>query len=187
MKVPITAAPVLDDATIIAVVARAHELGMRVAVHALGDADALRAARLGADVLAHTPVQALSDETLEAWRGRAVISTLAAFGATEETLRNLAALRARDVTVLYGTDLGNTRTPGIDPSELSLMREAGLEASAVIEAATRSPADYWGLSDLGRIEPGKAACLLLLPSDPTLDPRVLARPDVVWMDGERRD
>ena len=187
IKVPITAPPVLDDATIAAVVSRAHELGLRVAVHALGDADALRAARLGADVLAHTPVQALSEETLEAWRGRAVIATLTAFGTDSGTLRNLSNLRARGVTVLYGTDLGNTRTPGIDSSELAAMRDAGLDGAAVLDAATRAPAEYWGITDLGSIEPGKAACMLLLAADPTVDPLALSRPEAVWMDGERRD
>lgn len=185
VKIPVTAAPVLDDATITAIVARAHELGMRVAVHALGDAEALRAARLGADVLAHTPVEPLSDETLAAWSGRAVIATLSAFGADAATLTNLARLRSAGATVLYGTDLGNTRTPGIDAAELAAMHESGMDASAILEAATHAPALYWGLPELGDVEPGKAACLLLLARDPTTDPLALADPEVVFVDGER--
>ena len=67
------------------------------------------------------------------------------------------------------------------------MRDAGLDGAAVLDAATRAPAEYWGITDLGSIEPGKAACMLLLAADPTVDPLALSRPEAVWMDGERRD
>jgi hypothetical protein len=59
-------------------------------------------------------VEPLAAQTIEAWRGRAVISTLSAFGGATATIENLKALRAAGVTVIYGTDLGNTRDPRID-------------------------------------------------------------------------
>ena len=187
IKLPVSGSPTLDDAMLAAVVVRAHALGLRVASHALGDAEAMRAARAGVDVLAHTPVEPLSDATVEAWRGRAVISTLRAFGGAASTIDNLRRLRAADVTVLYGTDLGNTHTARVDGIELALLESAGLDPAAVLAAATSVPAAYWGFADLGAIAPGRAACLLVLDRDPRSAAVALAEPAEVWIDGHRVD
>ena len=186
IKLPLTEAPTLPDATIAAVITQAHARKLRVAVHALSDPDAARAAAAGADLLAHTPVQPLADSTIAAWSARTVITTLGAFGGTAVTVGNLRRLRAAGATILYGTDLGNTQTAGIDPSELELLQQAGLDGAAILAAGTRSPAAYWGLDDLGTLAPGKAASLLVLEADPVLDPLTLARPVQVYLDGALR-
>ena len=152
----------------------------------LGDADAARAATAGIDVLAHTPVSALAASTLSAWSGKAVISTLAAFGGGSTTLANLRALRDAGATVLYGTDFGNTRTAGLDPEELVLLSEAGLTPAEILAATTSAPAAYWGFDDLGSITPGKSASLLVLDRDPLVVPLTLAHPRQVWIDGHCR-
>jgi len=185
IKIPLTDPPVLDDATVRAVVERAHALGLKVAVHALGDDDARRAAAAGVDVLAHTPTEPLSEATVSAWAGRAVISTLDAFGAGFAAVENLARLRARGVTVLYGTDLGNSHVAGIALDELRLLGRAGLDPAAILAAATATPAAFWPFSDLGTIAPGKAASVLLLPADPLRDPLALGRATDVYVDGVR--
>jgi imidazolonepropionase-like amidohydrolase len=141
VKVPIGAGgPDHDDATLRAIVARAHARDRLVAVHALDDASARRAAEAGADILAHTPVERLSADTVALWSTRAVISTLRAFGGTETAVDNLRRLHESGATVLYGTDLGNTRTAGIDPLELSLLAAAGLTDAEIRAAATADPA-----------------------------------------------
>lgn len=185
VKVPLGDVPSLDDATLAAVVERAHALGLRVAVHALYDGAAARAARAGADLLAHTPVEAMSDETVALWAGRAVVSTLGAFGARPETIDNLARLRAAGATVLYGTDLGNTVSDGIDLEELALLEEAGLSRAEVVDAATRVPAAWLGLDRLGAIDVGKAASFLVVDRDPLEDPAALGAPHAVFIDGRR--
>jgi imidazolonepropionase-like amidohydrolase len=184
VKIPFGRDVLLDDATIGAAVQAAHTRGLRVAVHALGDADAARAARLGADVLAHTPVQPLSEATLEAWRGRVVVSTLVAFGGSVDAIANLRALRAQGVTVLYGTDFGNSTHDGVDPDELALLSQAGLDGAAILDAATRAPAATFGLDhDLGAVEPGRAASFLVLYADPRVSPLALGQPRAVYVDG----
>jgi imidazolonepropionase-like amidohydrolase len=185
IKIPLTVAPSLDLETASAAVARAHELGLKVAAHALEDLNAATAASAGVDVLAHTPTEALSASTVEAWEGRSVVSTLAAFGAGAVASDNLRRLRAGGVTVLYGTDLGNTQTAGIQANELGLLASAGLSPQEIIDAGTSAPAAYWGLDELGAIAPGKRASLLVLNSDPLLDPAVLATPESVYVDGVR--
>ena len=183
IKLPLGQGRPLPDAVARAAIDQAHARGRKVAVHALSDEAAAQGARLGADVLAHTPVVPLSAATIEAWRGRYVISTLSAFGGSAATIANLAALRSAGVTVIYGTDLGNTRDASIDARELSLLARAGLDGAAIIEAATAAPARLWGWDDLGALEPGKVASLLVVPADPTSLPSTLAQPELVIISG----
>lgn len=183
LKLPLTDAPVLGEEILRAAVKKAKSLGMKVACHALTDEQASRAAKIGADLLAHTPVQPLKDETVDAWKGRAVISTLLAFRAESVAAENLSRLRKAGSTILYGTDLGNTRTPAIDGQEIALLVEAGFDAEAIVESATRTAAEYWGFQDLGSIEKGKAASFLVFDADPREDPGHLARPAQVYLDG----
>lgn len=186
VKIPLAAGPHLSDDALRAAVDRAHADGLKVAVHALTDADAAQAARAGADILAHTPVAALSDATIAAWSHGTVITTLAAFGGSRQTVQNLAALRKAGTTVLYGTDLGNGRNPGIHRFEIDLMMQAGMDAYAIVAAGTSTPASFWGFDNLGRIEVGHAASLLVLRADPATDPDTLAAPEAVYIDGRRR-
>lgn len=186
VKLPVTGDPVLDDDALAAAVTTAHELGLKVATHALGDAEALRAAGAGADVLAHVPTAPLGAEACAAWSERAVIGTLAAFGGSQAARDNLAELHARGATVLYGTDFGNTRTAGIDPDELDLMRAAGFDNGEILAAGTSTAAAFWGLDHLGAIEPGKQASVLLLSGDPLDDIGLLTEPERVWIAGVER-
>src|SRR6185436_18466604 len=156
-------------------VEEAHARGLKVAAHALSDDEAARAGRAGVDVLAHTPVAPLSKNTVALWSDRAVISTLRAFGGSKTAVANLRALREAGATVLYGTDFGNTTTPGIDDSELQLLAQAGLDGAAILDAATSAPAAFWGLDGFGRIEVGAEAHILVLDADPTVDRTTLSR------------
>jgi imidazolonepropionase-like amidohydrolase len=174
IKVPVESGG-LDDAELAAAVDEAHAHGLKVAAHALSDDDAARAGRAGVDVLAHTPVSALSKKTIALWSDRTVISTLRAFGGSKAAVANLRALRDAGATVLYGTYFGNTTTPGIDGDELALLAQAGLDGAAILAAGTSTPAAFWGLEGFGRIEVGAEAHILVLDADPTLDPTTLSR------------
>jgi len=185
IKLPVTGAPQLADEVLAAAAKRAHALGLPVVSHALSDDQARRAALAGADILAHTPTEALAEATLAAWSGRAVISTLRAFGGSETTIANLKALRAAGVTVLYGTDFGNTVTPGIDGDELALLLQAGLSPQEILTAGTSAPAARWaGFGGaLGAIAVGLDASFLVLAADPLVDPLVLASAEAVYLRG----
>ncbi len=184
IKLPITGAPQLDDVALKAAADRAHALGLPVVSHALSDDQARRAALAGVDVLAHTPTEALAPATVKAWSGRAVISTLRAFGGSQATLANLKALRDAGATVLYGTDFGNTSAPGIDVGELMLLQQAGLTPQEILAAGTSAAAKQWsGLGALGGIEVGKDASLLVLADDPLQAPTSLAAPSRVYIRG----
>jgi len=183
IKVPLTSAPTLDDATVKAVVEAAHARKLKVYTHALEEQNAARAAKDGVDVLAHTPTEPLSEATLEAWKTRTVISTLSAFGGSQAALNNLRALRERGTRVLYGTDFGNTRETGIQSLEITHLLAAGLDGASIVKAGTSVPAEFLGLTDLGSLEVGKRASFLVLAADPTLDPHTLSQPIAVYVDG----
>lgn len=190
IKVPFGHGPELRDAELAALVEHAHARGLKVAAHALLDADVVRAAAAGVDVLAHAPQGPLSDETVQAFaggRGRAVVSTLMAFGGSRVAVDNLRRLHEAGAVVLYGTDLGNSPVLGIDVDELALLRHAGLSARAALDAGTTTAAAWWGLPDLGTLAPGAAATLLVLDQDPLEHPDALARPFAVWVDGVRQE
>ncbi len=173
----------LAPALVPVAVAAAHAHHLKVAVHALSDAAARLAGQAGGDVLAHTPVEPLAPETIALWRGRAVISTLAAFGGRASAVANLRALRAAGVTVLYGTDLGNQRDAGPSGDEVALLRAAGLDDAAITAAMTTTPAAYWGFTFDLRIGPD--ATLLMLDRDPRRDATALLSPRAVYLRGHR--
>ena len=176
--------PGLDDATLRAITSSAHERGLRVAAHALTGQQADRAARADIDVLAHTPLEPLSEEQLAAWAGRAVMTTLAAFGG--RGIENLKRLRAQGTRVLYGTDFGNLRETGVSGAEIEALLEAGFDGAAIVQAATRTPARYWKLDELGTIAVGKSASFLVLDADPLESPKTLAAPAAVYLHGVRQ-
>ena len=177
---------ILSDQEMKAIAEQAHSHGMRVVAHALNDIDVQRAAAARVDVLAHTPTERLRDETIKAWSGHAVISTLAAFPDLTEPSENIRRLRAGGATVLYGTDMGYTTFSGLNPQELELLGKAGLGARDILAAGTTIPAEYWGSGDgLGTLATGHAASFLSLDADPARDPLTLSTPHAVYLDGAR--
>ena len=92
---------------------------------------------------------------------------------------------AAGVKVAMGTDSGVT-PHGQNLRELALMVEGGMTPMEAIVATTRSAAELMGLADeLGTLEPGKRADLVVVDGDPlelaTLGERVAA----VYQDGRR--
>ncbi len=170
----------LDPALVPFAVEAAHARHLKVAVHALSDAAAKLAGRAGADVLAHTPIEPLSDETIALWADRAVISTLAAFGGSDTAIENLRKLRAAGVTVLYGTDLGNLRDAGPSAQEVALLARAGMSAAEIVDAMTTVPLRYWEITP-----PENQKTFLVLDGDPHTDIRFLLAPREVWSRGKR--
>ena len=180
IKVPLNGPPDHSDTTLQAIVARAHSLELPVVVHALDSSGAQRAAEAGADVLVHVPTDSLSDAAVRAWAGRAVVPTLAAFGASDVAIDNLRRLHGAGATILYGTDFGNARTVGISTPELEAMAAAGMSPAEVWAAGTSVPASFWGWDDLGTVAVGAHGVFVLTDVDPALDLSTWAREVVRW-------
>jgi imidazolonepropionase-like amidohydrolase len=80
------------------------------------------------------------------------------------------ALHAQGVEILAGTDVVKPFfVPGFGlQDELPLLVKAGLSEMESLQAATRGPARFMGIKDLGTVEPGMLADLVLLDANPLL-------------------
>ena len=67
--------------------------------------------------------------------------------------------------------------------ELNLLHRIGLSPREAIAAATTNYADVYGWPDVGRIEKGRNADLLILKEDPRSDLSALDAIDEVILDG----
>ena len=189
IKMPIVpeAGPILSAAEQRAVVETAHGRGLPVGSHAMSRDAVAMALAAGVDILVHAPVDRLDENVVRDFCQRpraAVIPTLVAFGASTGARENARALRAAGCTLLYGTDLGNGVPPGILLDELLHYQSLGMTPAEVIDAATRAPAAYFGLRDLGAIVPGQAASLLAVDGDPYRDLRSLGRRRLIVIEGQ---
>ena len=89
------------------------------------------------------------------------------------------------VRIAMGTDSGVT-THGRNLRELGLMVNGGMTPSAALEATTRSAAQLMGLdADLGTIEAGKLADLVVVDGDPYDVGTLAERVEQVWKAGVR--
>lgn len=138
--------PVLDDATLKAIVAHAHSRKVRVAAHTQGAGQAERALAAGVDRLAHSPwTERLPDALIAAMAGTmSWVSTLdihgwgrfnADFAVANDNVRRFH-LAGGDIR--YGTDLGNGPMPlGINHRELLALEHAGLDLDALVTTIAR--------------------------------------------------
>jgi imidazolonepropionase-like amidohydrolase len=101
--------------------------------------------------------------------------------------RNTKRMAAAGVPIGVGSDGGSASDfPGLmTHRELELLAQAGLSPVEVVTAATRTGALALRKSDeLGTIEPGKRADLLLLSANPLEDVRNFRKIDQVMLEGE---
>jgi hypothetical protein len=99
--------------------------------------------------------------------------------------RALAAENRAGVPIVVGSDSGNAPiVPYLfhGPTtlrEIELLGGAGLSPAQALDSATRIPARMLGLSaEIGTVEPGKRADLLIVRGDPLKDLRELRK--IVW-------
>jgi imidazolonepropionase-like amidohydrolase len=173
-----------------AIVRAAHERGKRVSVHITAAEDIARCLDAGVDDIAHMPSDAVSAgqakrvaaagiywvPTLELWHN--VQPPLG-----QRAIANLRRFIEAGGLVALGTDYGGYDAEfdlGLPLREMEWMLEAGMTPAQVIQAATRNAAVVCGFgSELGTIEPGKIADVLVVQGDPLTDLYALSR--VRWV------
>jgi imidazolonepropionase-like amidohydrolase len=103
--------------------------------------------------------------------------------------KNLELVSDAGVVIGLGTDSGTNlgQWQGyFEHTELEMMVEAGLSPMQALVAATGGAARAAGLDgELGTLQPGRWADLLVLNADPLEDIRASRQIDSVWMAGRR--
>jgi imidazolonepropionase-like amidohydrolase len=102
--------------------------------------------------------------------------------------KNLKKMVDAGVKVAFGTDTGPpARFPGyFEHWEMELMKEAGLTPAQIITMASRNSAEFLGVSkDLGTLEAGKWADLIVLKGNPLADIRNTRTIEFVLIAGNR--
>jgi len=128
-------------------------------------------------------MQDLSQEQFDSWLAR--ISKL-----LDRYKKLVSDMHRAGVEFLAGTDTGpgTPALPGISlHDELELLVESGFTPMEALQAATRNPARYLGkLQEMGTIEPGKLADLVLLDANPLDDIRNTRKISLVVLRGQIR-
>jgi imidazolonepropionase-like amidohydrolase len=106
----------------------------------------------------------------------------------ETQARSLAKLSAAGVRIAFGTDAGVGSPYGYSAhNELADMVAAGMTASDVLVAATRTSAEIMRLDQLGTIGAGKSADFIVLDANPLDDIRNTRRISRVYLRGQEVD
>lgn len=183
-----------------AIVETAHAAGLRVSAHVSRAAHIERALDAGVDDVAHGAVDAVPSEligrmieertiwvpTLELWACVARLHDVDPW--LEAAKANLTRFVNAGGRVALGTDYaGYVCTFDLDMpmTEIRLMSEAGMTPMQIIEAGTRNAAIACGLgADLGTLEPGKIADLIVVDGNPLEDLEALRNVQLVVHNGE---
>jgi imidazolonepropionase-like amidohydrolase len=191
----------MTRAEVATVVEEAHRMGFRVAAHCEGLEGTRLAIEEGVDTIEHGLELHREPALLErlAESARILVPTLSCFfdlsethaclwaprlvelakRQREEAHRTVEAAHAAGVRMAMGFD---SMPHGRSALELVRMHDAGLTALEAMAAATSVAAAACGLDgEVGTIEPGKRADLLVVDGDPLADPRVLLDAERIWL------
>jgi imidazolonepropionase-like amidohydrolase len=108
-------------------------------------------------------------------------------GFLEMAQKNLKRLSDAGVKIGFGTDTGPPgRFPGYGEHwEMELMVQAGLTPRQIITAASKTAAEFLGAKDLGTIERGHWADLIVLGANPLDDIRNTRKIEAVYIAGNK--
>jgi imidazolonepropionase-like amidohydrolase len=196
-------APELTEAEIRGIVAAARELRVRVMSHAQDSEAVTRSARAGVDSVEHAWLADRAAIEALAESGAFLVPTLVVTDVNRDLPGLTPVQRERQdliermhrasceaaialaVPIATGTDTGEIGvTPDMVWREALLVHEHGAPPMAAIRAATSAGARLLGVeADVGTVEVGKLADLVLVDGDPLSDLRRLASPSLVMQAG----
>lgn len=188
-----------------AIVAEAHRLERRVLAHAQGAAAVVAAAEAGVDSIEHAFLAGDAALRSIATSGAFLTPTLSVTdvyagleGLSEPVRARQRAISAQHrasceraielgIPLVAGTDCGVRGVlPDMLPREILLLADHGLTPIEAIRSGTVRGAQLLGLSDeIGTVEVGKRADLLVVRGDPLADLDALADPLLVVKHGQR--
>ncbi|MEN3950291.1 amidohydrolase family protein [Iodidimonas sp. SYSU 1G8] len=175
----------------------AHERGARTRAHVCGAAQVMKCIEAGVDIIDHADW--MTDEVIEAliahnkfvlpsmytpWLASNDPSLEGAEYYDKEDFEYMRAkvpvANARGVKFVPGDDYGffDMAPHGAYSGELACyVEQVGISPLDVIRWATKFGGEMTGIADLGTIEPGKLADMVIVDGDPSADIRVLLQPE----------
>jgi imidazolonepropionase-like amidohydrolase len=192
--------PLLSPEEAKALVDTAHERGKPVTAHVTSARDLERALNAGVDEIAHMVVDELSEQliarmvesgirwvpTLELWQG---VSRIHPVSHGSKAIKNLALFVEAGGEVVLGTDYAGARKVdfdlGMPIQEIKWMQEAGMTPMQIIVSATRNGARSCNMErELGTIEAGKLADVIVVEGNPLIDVNVFTKVRLVLHGGK---
>ena len=187
-----------------AAVDEAHKWGLPIAAHAIGRTGIEHCVQAGVDSVEHGAQ--MSQESARAMKERGIfqvptISALRGIVDHPEDVPAYAVEKGKQILEVAedvfrravrlgvphacGTDAGTPHNPhGGAPREVMRMVEWGLPALKALQSATSNAARLLRVPDVGTVEEGKAADLVLWERDPLDDVSALSSPRVVMKAGK---
>jgi imidazolonepropionase-like amidohydrolase len=191
--------PMLSMDEIKIIVQTTHNRKKRVAAHISRSKHLDMAIKGGVDDVAHMVIDNLPDSlitlmierdmywvpTLELWKGVSELHNLNWYNIAKNNLRRFVQAGGK---VALGTDYDGYITPfesGMPMLEIQLMKEAGMTSMQAIIAGTKHAAHVCNLEkELGTIEPGKIADIIILTVNPLVDLESLLNVQMVIHNGK---
>jgi imidazolonepropionase-like amidohydrolase len=175
----------------------AHERGARTRAHVCGAAQVMKCIKAGVDIIDHA--DGMDDEVIDAliannrfvlpsmytpWLSSADPTLEGADYYDEDDFEYMRAkapvANARGVKFVPGDDFGffDMAPHGAYSGELACyVEQVGISPLDVIRWATRYGGEMTGIADLGTIEPGKLADMVIVDGDPSVDITILQKPE----------
>lgn len=97
---------------------------------------------------------------------------------------NVQVMLKAGATPLFTSDVPGIPAKEVIPMVTGVMKGQGIDNKTILLSATREGAKALGADNLGTLEPGKIADLILVDGDPLQDITALERVQVVVKDGE---
>jgi len=192
--------PLLSPEEAKALVDTAHQRGKTVTAHVTSAHDLALAIDAGVDEIAHMVIDTLPEKmisrmveagirwvpTLELWQG---VSRVFNVSHGSMAIKNLALFVKAGGEVVLGTDYAGAPMVNFDLGmpihEIGWMQEAGMTPMQIIVAATRNGARSCGMvKELGTLEPGKLADVLVVDGNPLADVHALTKIHLVLREGK---
>jgi imidazolonepropionase-like amidohydrolase len=200
--------PSMSREALEAAVRASHEAGLKIAAHCHGFEGTLLAVEAGIDSIEHGTYTDEATVRLMAEKGTYMVPTMSTWDARERlalqqgwskdqmadiydrkenSIASFKRALAAGVIIATGTDAGGSPARhGFVAREIELMVDNGMTPQAALEASTRIASELLGVQDqVGTIEVGKQADLLLIDGDPHSDIGALRNVWAVFQGGRR--
>src|SRR5579859_828418 len=191
--------PQFSEEEIRAAVEEAHNAGKKAAAHSGAELSIRRCINAGIDCIEHGYYLSQANADLMAKRGVFLVPTLGVHFEQTDTSWERGALKAEIMKCLFAAlqvSFKNALQAGVPLAvgtdalpdmalEMKLMIDLGLSPMDAIVAATRGGAQVLGMEDeIGTVEPGKLADLVVVRGDPLADIMAIRDVEMVIKQGD---